>query len=218
MTRHALTRSLRVSLTLLLLAPSRSSAQPQTTPRIFFAEAPAFLVRIAGAPTYRRIHGTDLQRIVNTKFLIVRDDADIHYLKARDGWLEAYGLMGEWAVSGVSPFGERTALERSIGATTIELPVSADSSAAIFISSQPAALVVTDGPPRYQTIDGTSLEYLVNTTAKVFREPTDQELYVLVAGRWFRAWATDGPWEGVASNELPADVARYAGGRLERKR
>jgi hypothetical protein len=218
MTRQILTRSLRVSLTLLLLAASRSSAQPQATPRILFAEAPAFLVRIDGAPTYRRIQGTDLQRIVNTKFLIVRDDADIHYVKARDGWLEAYGLMGEWAASGVSPFGERTALERSIEATTIELPVSADSSAAIFISLQPAALVVTDGPPRYQAIDGTSLQYLVNTTAKVFREPTDQELYVRVAGRWFRAWTTDGPWEGVASNELPPDVARYAAGRLERKR
>ena len=218
MTRHALTRSLGVSLTLLLLAASRSSAQPQATPKIFFAEGPAFLVRIDGHPTYRRIQGTDLQRLVNTKFLIVRDSADIHYLKVRDGWMEAYGLMGEWAVSGVSPFGDRTALERAIVATTIELPVSADSSAAIFISSQPAALVVSDGPPRYQTIDGTSLQYLVNSTAKVFREPTDQELYVLVTGRWFRAWTTDGPWEAVASNELPVDVARYAGGRLERQR
>jgi hypothetical protein len=218
MTRHALTRSLDVSLTLLLLAASRSSAQPQATPRIFFAEAPAFLVRIDGAPTYRRIQGTDLQRIVNTKFLIVRDDADVHYLKARDGWLEAYGLMGEWALSGVSPFGERRALERSIEATTIELPVRADSSAAIFISPQPAALVVTDGPPRYQTIDGTSLQYLVNTTAKVFREPTDQELYVLVTGRWFRAWGSDGPWQAIPSNELPSDIAKFAGRRLDSRR
>jgi hypothetical protein len=57
-------------------------------------------------------------------------------------------------------------------------------------------------------VDGSSLEYLVNTTAKVFREPTDQELYVLVGDRWFRAWATDGPWEFIRDDELPADIAQ----------
>ena len=56
------------------------------------------LIRIDGDPVYRRIEGTDLERIVNTKVLIVRDSADIHYLKVRDGWMEAYGLMGDWSV------------------------------------------------------------------------------------------------------------------------
>jgi len=37
------------------------------------------------------------------------------------------------------------------------------------------------------------LKRLVNTTATVFKEPTDDEVYVLVVDRWFRAWTTDGP-------------------------
>ena len=221
MTRHA-PRLVRISLTLLLLAASGGSARAQATLKIFFAESPALLIRIDGEPVYQRIEGADLERIANTKALIVRDSANIHYLKVLDGWMEAYGLMGEWSVSGVTPFGEKTAIERAIEAKTVDLLDGSGSSKAgarflddeppaIFISSEPAALIVTDGPPRYQTVEGTSLEYLVNTRAKVFREPTDQELYVLVAGRWFRSWRTDGPWEAVPSDQLPADIAKQTG-------
>ena len=66
---------------------------------------------------------------------------------------------------------------------------------------------MTDGPPRYQAIEDTSLERLINTTATVLREPTDQELYVLATGQWFRAWSTDGPWELVPRDQLPRDIA-----------
>jgi hypothetical protein len=79
-------------------------------------------------------------------------------------------------------------------------------------------LIVTNGPARYQAVESTSLEYLANTTATVFREPTDQELYVLVTGRWFRAWRTDGPWQLIPSDELPADIVKYAGHQAESER
>src|SRR5262249_48786074 len=118
---HVLTPLIGVSLTLLLLGASGSSDYAQTRLEIFFAESPAFLIRIDGDPVYSRIEGTDLERIVNTKVLIVRDRADIHYLKALDGWMEAYGLTGDWSVSGITPFGERTTLERAIEAQTVDL-------------------------------------------------------------------------------------------------
>ena len=66
---------------------------------------------------------------------------------------------------------------------------------------------MTDGAPRYEPIRGTSLKRLVNTTATVFKEPTDDEVYVLVVDRWFRAWTTDGPWELVQADQLPSDIA-----------
>jgi hypothetical protein len=79
---------------------------------------------------------------------------------------------------------------------------------AIYISTTASALIVTDGPARYELVHGTSLKRLVNTAATVFKEPTDDELYVLVMDRWFRAWTTDGPWEFVPADQLPADIAR----------
>jgi len=187
------------------------------SPEIFFAESPALLILIDGDPVYRSVEGTDLERVVNTRALIVRDHAGIHYLKVFDGWMEAYTLTGDWTVSGVTPAAGTEALERAVDAKNFDLldgsgsAVNAPSLATrvptIIVSSEPAALIVTDGPARYQTVEGTSLEYLVNANAKVFREPTDQELYVLVAGRWFRAWTIDGPWEFIPSDELPADIA-----------
>lgn len=80
----------------------------------------------------------------------------------------------------------------------------------IQVSLEPSELITTDGPVAFKALEGTSLEYLANTTASVFREPTDQELYVLTTGRWFRAWTIDGPWEFITSDELPADIVRTA--------
>ena len=189
------------------------------SPRFLFSEEPAMLILIDGSPVYRPIPETDLQRIVNTNAFIVRDDAGIHYLKLFDGWMEAYSLTGTWSVAGVPPTGAEQALRPAVASNTADLlrrgaaeqPAAATTLAAeppvIFVSTEPAELIVTDGPPRFVTVAGTSLEYIENTTAHVFREPTDQELYVLSSGRWSRAWTTDGPWELVPASDLPADIA-----------
>jgi len=79
MTGRSLTAPVLVLLVLLLVAIIAGSAHAQTAPRIFFAEAPALLVQIAGEPVYRHIEGTTLDRLVNTQAVIVRDRADIHY-------------------------------------------------------------------------------------------------------------------------------------------
>jgi hypothetical protein len=186
---------------------------------ILFAEKPAILILIDGEPVYRSLKGTDLQRITNTKAFIVRDGAGIHYLKVLDGWMEAYGLRGMWLVAGAPPPGAEPALRRIAAGKRVDLldadtprargirPQLDDATApAIYISMAPADLIVTDGAPRYALVEGTSLEYVENTTANVFREPTDDELYVLVADRWFRAWTTDGPWGAVAPSDLPSDI------------
>ena len=188
-------------------------------PRLLFAERSAILVLIDGDPLYRPVKGTDLERITNAKPFIVRDTAGIHYMKVFDGWMEAYGLHGMWSVAGVPPPGAEQALRRPAIATTVDLldgatsrkpgnaPKLDDATApVIFISTEPAELIVTNGPPRFATVEGTSLEYVENTTANVFKEPTDEELYILISGRWFRAWTTDGPWETVSRSELPSDI------------
>ena len=240
-----LSRPGRITLSLLLLVASGSSVTAQTIGtaavdqrggprqiksdplRIIFSESPALLILIDGDPVYRRIEDTDLERIVNTRALIVRDSGGIHYMKVLDGWMEAYALTGDWSVSGETPFRGTGALKRVVDVSIVDVLVAkglgadgslADQVPTIFVSTQPAALIVTNGPARYQAVEGTSLEYLANTTATVFREPTDQELYVLVEGRWFRAWRTDGSWQLIPGDELPADIVKYIGHRAEGER
>jgi hypothetical protein len=133
--------------------------------------------------------------------------------------MESFSLTGEWLVSGVAPHGQE-ALQPVVDAKLVDL-LDGDGSEergaslekqapAIYVSLEPAELITTDGPPQYKIVEGTSLEYLANTTANVFKEPTDRELYVLISGRWFRAWTTDSPWQFIPTDELPADIAKIA--------
>jgi hypothetical protein len=190
----------------------------ETKKNILFAGEPAILIRVDGEPVYQQLKGTDLQRITNTAPFIVRDRADIHYLKVRGGWMQAYGFHGRWTVAGAPPSGAEQALRGTALAQKVDLleasgprnrrPGLDDATApAIFISTTPAELIVTDGSPRYARVEGTTLAYITNTTANVFKEPTDDELYVLTSSGWYRAWTTDGPWQFVPNHELPADIA-----------
>ncbi len=194
-------------------------------PKFLFSEQPAILIRIDGDPVYRAVEGTELQRIVNTKPFIVRDAAGIHYMKVFDGWMQTYILTGLWSVAGVPPPGAEEALQQAVAAKTVDLldgripgkpdetpKLEADAVGTIFVSTVPAELIITNGPFQFATVEGTSLQYVENTTANVFKEPTDDELYVLSSGRWFRAWRTDGPWQLVPRSELPADFAAIPDG------
>ena len=200
---------------------------PATAHRIIFAVAPALLIPINGDPVYRDVPGTALQRVVNAEALILRDKTNVHYLKVFDGWMEAYSLDGWWSVSGVAPGGATVALQQA-EASRVDLldgrnqedgvsrPRLTDRPVpTVYVSTTPASLILTDGPSRFASLAGTSMEYIENTTASVFREPTDQELYVLVSGQWFRSWKTGGPWQSVPSDELPADFARIPASRLK---
>jgi len=212
-----------------LLVFSRPDPLPDASaeaPAIFFSPAPSLLVLIDGDPVYAPVPDTDLERVVNTKPLIVRDPAGMYYLRILNGWMQAYSLDSSWwTVSGVPPEGGPVALRQAIASRTVDLldrinttgtasapPLSNDSAPVVVVARAPAHLIVTDGPMVFAPIAGTSLQYVVNTTGDVFREPTDQELYVLIAGRWFRSWKTDGPWQGVAPGDLPADFARIPDG------
>jgi hypothetical protein len=211
---------------LALSQPEPLAVAPASSPGIIFSTTPSLLIVLDGAPVYRAVPGTDLERVVNTKPLIVRDTAGMCYLKIRDGWMQAYSLDSEWwSVSGVPPAGGPVALREAVASGTVDLlegpnatssggapHLSDDTAPTVVISQAPAQLIVTDGPMVFAPIAGTSLQYVVNTRADVFKEPTDQELYALVAGRWFRSWKPEGPWQAIASRDLPADFARIPDG------
>jgi hypothetical protein len=78
----------------------------------------------------------------------------------------------------------------------------------VHVATQPTELVVVNGQPNYDPIAGTQLLYVTNTTGRVFKDLDDQNTYVLIAGRWFRAADTAGPWQFVPASGLPADFAK----------
>ena len=200
---------------------SGSFSNGANIPRIIFEQVPAVLVQVDGTPEYQAIEGTGLERVVNARPFIVRDEDAIHYMRVGNGWMQSYTLTGMWSVAGTVPHGAVAALaeaRRESAAAPIDLLESSGLDAAmdqgaltvppaVHVSTSRAALIVSNGEPQFAPVEGTRLHYMKNTTARVLEEPTDQELYVLVSGDWYRAWTESGPWEHVAAQDLPADIS-----------
>ena len=76
---------------------------------------------------------------------------------------------------------------------TKKKPSLKDGAPQIVVATSPTELIVTKGSPEWAPLEGTQLLYVKNTTGNVFKDLSDQQTYVLVTGRWFRAPDFSGP-------------------------
>jgi hypothetical protein len=75
----------------------------------------------------------------------------------------------------------------------------------VFVSTQPAELLLLRGEPTYLAVDGAKeLLWVSNTDSDVFRMGRTGAVFMLVSGRWFSAPDFGGPWT-FATPTLPAD-------------
>jgi hypothetical protein len=180
-----------------LAAEQKSNSEPldNTAPTIISSEVPALLVYIDGEPAYRPVDGTALQRVINTRPLLLKDAQGKHYLHVFDGWMVADNLGGQYAPL-PSPSAElEKAKKAAIQSRQVDLltgqsdpkdkiPTLAKPPVPqIYIATVPTELIVTDGAPQWQPIQNTKLLYVTNTTGHIFKEIGDQDSYVLISGR-----------------------------------
>jgi len=79
----------------------------------------------------------------------------------------------------------------------------------IFVSTVPAILLLVDGKPVLAPIQGSSLQYIVNTNWDLFY---DNSNYYLLSGKtWLKATELRGPWS--ATTKLPAAFAKLPVGQ-----
>jgi hypothetical protein len=204
-----------------------SHAVENTPPRFIFSETPALLVSVAGNPVWKPVPGVqDLQHVLNTQCLLVKEGTGALYLHVFDGWMTADGLEQTWTVATKTGEDLQSALEWARKQGDINLlegdstsTAGSDSTASappslrkgpvpvIHVATEPTVLIVFQGTPDWVPQEGTDLLYAKNTSAYVFMELDNQNVYVLTAGRWFRAASLAGPWTYVPGKELPADFA-----------
>ncbi len=190
-----------------------------TPPHIIISNKPAVLVYIDGDPSWREVEGTKYQQLINTTVLLLKAPSGVHFLHLFDGWLQALDLEGPWKVARTFPVELAQAEQQVLATRRVDLltgksesPQKAPSLAAgpvpeIYPATSPTSLVVIDGEPDYKRISGTDLFYVANTTGQILVDDTNQHLYALLAGRWFRAATSKGPWTYVPSASLPTDFA-----------
>ncbi len=192
-------------------------------PRVIVSQVPAILVPVDGAPVLKAVpQSSRFQRIVNTKALILQGGLDTRFfLHVHGGWLQADTLAGPWTRADLRPLlrSDADAIAAALSkAGTVDLldgpananpkPTLDDGVPAIYVTQEPAELIVFKGAPDFVPIVGTGLLWASNTTSDVMVDTADNRYYALLAGRWFRGPGLSGPWQFVASNALPADFAK----------
>ena len=190
-------------------------------PKVIFSTKPSLLVLIDGMPQLREIQGTELQRVINTRaILLFENDKKNYYLRVQDWWLQAKELEGEWTYAKKLPDDMKKAEEFVVSqAQGQSLQSESDSQQpslkeagkkaeipVVYVVFGPAELIETKGEPVYKAIPDTSLEFAENTNGNLFR--LGGEYYILISGRWFKAASLQGPWAFVSRPEIPADFAR----------
>jgi hypothetical protein len=188
-------------------------------PKFVFSQKEAILVLVDGEPVWTAVSGTGLDRVLNTRALILRDSAGTIYLHLFDGFVQAQWLAGPWAVAqGVPPAVTTVAqslakegvvdlLDGTPDEKTKQKPSLKNGAPEVIVATVPTELVVTEGQPEWVPVESTMLLYVKNTTGNVFKNLNDQNTYLLVTGRWFRAADFAGPWEYVPTTSLPPDFA-----------
>ena len=190
-------------------------------PKVIIARKPSVQVLIDGAPQMRGVPGTKLQRVINTRSIILFDeDKKLYFLRVQDWWLQSKELEDSWKYAKKLPDDMKKAEEYIVsqnigqdpeGAKTKQQPSLKESGKNgdvpdVYVVYGPTELIETTGDPKFTPIPGTGLEFAANTSGNIFRLGTDY--YILVSGRWFKSPKLDGPWTFVDSQAMPADFAK----------
>ena len=174
---------------------------------------------IDGAPVMKPVpNHSRAQRVINTRALILQGGfGNNFYIHVYDGWLSSTGINGPWTQAMPGPLlaNEMSAIAQQLSkAGTVDLldggpnanpkPSLANGVPTIYTVQGPAELIVFNGQPDFVPIVGTQLLWASNTTNDVLIDTTNNNYYVLLAGRWFRSAGLSGPWTFMASNALPS--------------
>ena len=190
-------------------------------PKVIISSKPALLVLVDGMPQLRDVPNVKLQRVINTRSIILfESDKKTYYLRVEDWWLQAKQLEGPWEYAKKLPDDMKKAEEYLVAQNQVQNPEGEQAKPTtslkeagkkaeipfVYVEFGPAELIETKGEPQYSAIPGTGLEYVSNTSGNIFR--LSSEYYILISGRWFKAASFEGPWAFVSSVDMPPDFAK----------
>jgi hypothetical protein len=179
-------------------------------PRIFWSPAPAILINFDGDPIWSPIKDVDLRYAVNTNWDVFEyGPSKKLYVRSNQSWLESTAVGGPWTPAGKLPesFSKLPADDnwKDVKAALPGTRLTTKTTPKVFVATEPAELIVLEGPISYLKVEGTpTLLWVNNTESDLFRMGQNGDFYFLVAGRWFHSASLDGPWT-FATPTLPED-------------
>ena len=169
-------------------------------PKIIFKEEIAVLLLYDGEPRRLPIPNTDFEQVANSALAVVYDKkTKTYYLAGGQYWYNAEDPKGPWQSIQKPPDAIAKLIPTQAASESPKLKVPPK----IVVATEPTELISTDGPPNWQTIANGKLLYAANSETPFVRDAATNGVFVLLAGRWYRAASTDGPWAVVRPDELP---------------
>jgi hypothetical protein len=193
-------------------AAARPVAVYNDPPAILYAERPSSLVVFDGEPVLAPAGNSGLKFAVNTNWEVFFDPAGqgTWYLLNNGAWFAAPAATGPYKPTNkLPPALSRLPNDASFAEVRKAIPprpINAAQAPTIYVSTKPAEIIVTDGPPALAPVAGTGLQYVKNAAGDVFFDKSTSKYYYLTSGRWFSAGSLNGPWT-YATDSLPADFA-----------
>ena len=194
-------------------------------PEIIYVKYYSVLLLFDGDPVFNTTGTPGISRATNTPFLVLQDmNTNSYYLFGANFWYKSSDpLKGPWynitnpPDNIVSYFNELSKqVDYSGNSTqtpaTSQPAINSTAIPQIIVRTRPAELIQSDGEPLFAPIQGTQLLYMTNTDDNIFMTIDNNQYYILISGRWYRALALAGPWQYVDSDSLPPDFAKIPEG------
>jgi len=189
-----------------------------TPPAVFVSATPAELLVTRGAAQLSPISKTKLLYVTNTENNIFLDVSTQDYYVLLSGrWYRGKSLQGSWDWVSASQLPRDFAKippNSPKGGVLASVPGTEPAREAVIANQIPQTAAVRrteikfevryDGAPQFRAIEGTSLEYAVNTSSDVIH--LGASYYGCHNGVWFVAEAPVGPW--VVADTIPAEIYR----------
>lgn len=196
------------------------------TPRLVVATVPTELISSTGKPEYTPIKGTDLLYMSNTDSdVLMLTDSQENYVLLSGRWYASKNMEGPWRYVAGDTLPEDFAKipeDSEMGTVLYAVPGTDLAREAVLDSQLPQTAAIErkkatlkveyDGQPKFEIIEGTSLQYAVNTSTPVIK--ADKKYYAVDEAVWFVADKPDGPWRIATSvpdeiYTIPADSPMY---------
>jgi hypothetical protein len=179
-------------------------------PLVIYRDNPALLVSLDGDPVLREIENSELEAVINTPYPLIYDGKRYHLNVAQGVWYRADKATGPYQYDARPPADIVKMVDDGDAGAAEDAPtepVSAANAPEIVVTTEPAELVVTEGPAAFVPLVD-DLLVLQNSDDDVFMHLGSQKYYIVLAGRWYESSSLNGPWDYRAADQLPAAFAK----------
>src|ERR1019366_7045451 len=177
-------------------------------PIVYYSATPAEIVVFGGEPQWTPISGTQLSYASNTSSSVFKyTPTGAFYYLTSGRWFTATSALGPWKfatytlppdfaqIPPSSPPGKVLASvlgtpEAEDAVLIVQIPTTVTVNAAQAAAEVKVSYV---GQPQFQPLEGTSMQYAVNTPNKVIE--VGSQYYLCYQGVWFVSSSAQGPWQ-----------------------